>query len=269
MKIPILTYHAMTIHGNDYANNNLTALAADLRVIHGAGLKIHPLRDIVRAYLAGDHIDGVAITCDDGSDFDFVRLPHPTAGPQPSIHSVLCDFHAEYPTAPPHATSFVIVSSDARNELDKSCMIGKGWWNDNWWGSAAKSNYMDIANHSWDHNHDALPARFHLGTQRGTFKSIDTKELADQQIRQASLELKEKAPNRGDRLFAYPYGETNAYLTEEYFPRFSAEIGIDAAFGGDAAYLTSDSERWDLPRFTCGRDWTTPEGLLKVVAGRY
>ncbi|HZZ94349.1 MAG TPA: polysaccharide deacetylase family protein [Usitatibacter sp.] len=269
MKVPVLTYHSMKIHGNAYADNDLVALAADLETIHARGFRIVPLAHIVAEWVkspaAWDGQRIVALTCDDGADFDFADLPHPTAGVQRSVMNILRDFHARRRDASPHVTSFVIVSPEARRELDRSCMIGRGWWNDTWWREAAASGFMDIANHSWDHNHDALPERFSHGVARGTFRSIATQELADAEIRVAQSFLERHVPHRGNTLFAYPYGERSEYLVHEYFPRFGPQLGLAAAFGDGPGYFEADANPWAVPRFVFGRDWKGPDGLERLL----
>jgi peptidoglycan/xylan/chitin deacetylase (PgdA/CDA1 family) len=271
MKIPVLTYHSMKIHGTAYADNDLVALAADLEAIDAAGFRMVPLAHVVaewrRFASAWDGQRIVALTCDDGADFDFADLPHPTAGPQRSVLNILRDFHVRHPASSPHVTSFVIVSPEARTELDRSCMIGRGWWNDSWWHEAAASGFMHIANHSWDHNHDALPQRFSHGVERGTFRSIATRALADAEIRVAQEFLVRRVPHAGNTLFAYPYGERSDYLVAEYFPRFAPELGIAAAFGDGPGYFEADADPWAVPRFIFGRDWKSADGLRDILDG--
>jgi peptidoglycan/xylan/chitin deacetylase (PgdA/CDA1 family) len=272
MKIPILTYHSMKIHGTDYASNDLVGLASDLETVRARGWRIVPLAELVRTWrhspsaLEGEKL--VAFTCDDGGDFDFHDLPHPTAGEQRSVLNILRDFKARHRDAAPHITSFVIVSPEARVELDKTCMIGRGWWTDTWWRDAAASGLMDIANHSWDHNHQALPERFSHGVARGTFKSIATRGLADDEIRAANDFLRARVPHAGNALFAYPYGDFNDYLVEEYFPTFGEAIGLEAAFSDTAEYLSARANRWKIPRFVFGRDWNSPEALVGILDGK-
>ncbi len=269
MKIPVLTYHSMKIHGNGYADNDLVALAADLELAHARGFRVARLHEIVAGWLRsasawhGQRI--VAFTCDDGADFDFHDLPHPTAGPQRSVLNILRDFALRHPEAPPHITSFVIASPEVRCALDKTCMIGRGWWNDAWWRQAVASGFMDIANHSWDHNHDAMPAHLSLGVERGHFRSIATRALADAEIRVAQEFLERAVPNPGNALFAYPYGDSNEYLVEEYLPAWGPRIGIQAAFGVEARHFSGDANRWRIPRFVFGRDWTTPAQLGAIL----
>jgi hypothetical protein len=271
MRIPILTYHSAMIDGNAYAQNAARALAADLRHVTERGFTIWPLHRIVTAWLEdARQLEGkriIAFTCDDGTDFDFHDLPHPTAGPQRSVLNVLADFRAARPQDQPslNITSFVVVSPEARAELDKSCLVGRGWWNDDWWEKAAASGLMDIANHSWDHHHDALPSRLGSGARHGTFRTIGTQSLADHEIRQAAEYLRAKSPNRGAGLFAYPYGETNEYLVADYFPRNARALGIIAAFTGRAGFLSERTDRWNVPRFIFGRDWESAQELDRIL----
>src|SRR5690606_31225585 len=85
-----------------------------------------------------------------------------------------------------HATSFVIVSPAARAELDRTCLVGRGWWDDDWWDDAQREGLLAIESHSWDHNHHTLPVTAQREQRKGTFRSIDTHADADAEIRQAS-----------------------------------------------------------------------------------
>ena len=272
MKIPVLTYHAMNIIGNDYADNDHVALAADLKVITGAGFRVAPLHALVKAWLANPaSLDGeklVALTCDDGSDFDYFDLPHPTMGVQRSMVNVMRDFQRANPGAQPslHITSFVIVSPRARDHLDTTCMIGAKWWNDSWWRDAVASGLMGIASHSWDHNHITLENDILPGVARGTFTAIANEAAADHEIRRANEYLLRRMPNDSTTLLGYPYGETNDFLTREYFPRAGHEMGLVAALGSVVpGYWTRDSDRWNIPRFTSQRDWRSPDGLQRIL----
>lgn len=271
MRIPILSYQPMSIHGNEYHDNHLKALASDLRQLTGAGFKIVAIRSVIDAWLdnRGAELDAkwVALSCDDGADFDYLDLPHPTAGVQRSVFNVLRDFAAQNKGLQDelNVTSFVIASPEARAALDSACMIGKGWWTDGWWPDATRSGLVHIGSHSWDYNHEALPPAISQSVRRGTFLTINSLGLADHEIRQASEFLRRHAPNPGTGLFAYPYGEANHYLTHEYFPRYGAELGIRAAFTARADFLEPGCSRWEVPRFFFGRDWTTPAELDAIL----
>ncbi|HUP29124.1 MAG TPA: polysaccharide deacetylase family protein [Usitatibacter sp.] len=275
MKVPVLTYHAMNVGGNDYANNDHVALASDLRTLTRAGFAVEPLRHVVDRLLRGDARDGrprVAICCDDGSDFDYRDIEHPTHGMQRSMVNVLRDFQREHPGAQPalHITCFVIVSPQARTELDRTCMIGRGWWNDDWWREAVASGLAGIGNHSWDHHHGTLGARPFADAALGTFCSVDRDEIADHEILRAQRHLLEAVPNDAAPLFAYPYGEHNEFLVDSYLPRLAArdpQAAPLAAFTTEPDYLTAASPRWRLPRFVCGEHWQSPAELDRILEG--
>jgi peptidoglycan/xylan/chitin deacetylase (PgdA/CDA1 family) len=269
-RLPILTYHGVNVAGNDYATNDHVALATDLETVDRLGWRIVPLPAAVARWIAGDPAwtdqRTLAITFDDGTDFDWRDLPHPVHGLQRSLFNTLADFRAaSVPSRAAHATTFVVVSPETREHIDRVGLAARGWWTDAWWAEAAASGHAAVASHSWDHNHDL--ARHLMGRERatGTFRSIATFELAEDEIARASARLKRVAPNAGDRLFAYPYGEANDFLVRDYFPHHHARIGVDAAFGDGARPMDDRDERWCLPRYVFGRDWTNPEGLEALL----
>jgi peptidoglycan/xylan/chitin deacetylase (PgdA/CDA1 family) len=268
MRVPVLTYHSNNIGGNDYASNDHVALAEDLRRIRAAGLRIVPLSRVVDVLLgaAGEaSVEGaVALCCDDGSWFDWYDIDHPTCGPQAGFATILRDFAAET-GAPVHITSFVIVSPEARDVLDRTCLAGRGWWTDDWWRDAEREGLIAIESHSWDHNHATLPETLRPKAQAGTFRSIDTHALADAEIRRANdwLDAHVREPRPG--LLAFPYGETNAYLVGDYLPRHANEHRLRAAFGTGAWPVGFDSDRWNLPRYVCGHDWRSPDALVRLL----
>ena len=271
LRVPILVYHSMNISGNDYINNNHIALREDLELLTALGWNVVPLHDIVNAYLhQGDHLPlkTIALTFDDGPDFDYHDLPHPAWGVQRSMLHILQDFKQAHHNKQPslHATAFVIASPAARHELDKTCMIGKSWWNDDWWQGAVASGLMSIANHSWDHNHMSLDQVAQNNQTKGNFEVINTKEAADAQIKAGLDYVRQTAPNPGDALFAYPYGEANPYLLTEYLADYKLNPGVLAAFGTQGEVLTEASYRWHLPRFVCGQHWKTPDDLRNLLS---
>jgi hypothetical protein len=262
MRLPVLCYHGMNVHGSEYANNDHIAFAADLRVLARLGRTVVPLYQAVAALLDRRDMprNAVALSFDDGSWFDWHDLEHPSCGVQQSFARALREA-APTLAGGAHATSFVIVSPEARAFLDRTCMIDRGWWSDAWWRDAEAEGLIAIESHSWDHNHETLP-----GSSRGTFATIDDYAKADAEIRVASDWLAENLPVERPRLFAYPYGETNDYLVREYFPTYTSEHRCTAAFTTDARPMTSADDRWALPRYVCGRDWRTPEELQRVLA---
>lgn len=273
MKIPVLTYHAMRIDGNDYARNDHVALKEDLLTLAAHGFAVRSLSDIVAWSSNGSRAPEstekwVGLAFDDGPDFDFYDLPHPAWGMQRSMLNIMMDgmSASRLAKAPPvHATSFVIVSPDARRQLDRTCMIGRDWWRDEWWSKAVLTGYLAIGSHSWNHNHPTLQHGASRALTNGTFTVVDNFDAAEYQIAQAVSLLKEKAPNAGTALFAYPYGESSDYLVREYFPLHGARLGIQAAFTCEPSPVTEGCNRWRLPRYVFGRDWKSPNELSRIL----
>ena len=56
-RVPILAYHAINIAGNDYADNDHVAFAADLRLIDDLGLRIVPAHWVVDQLLGTTNRD--------------------------------------------------------------------------------------------------------------------------------------------------------------------------------------------------------------------
>lgn len=268
MRIPVLTYHSNNISGNGYASNDHVALGEDLRVLHRLGLCIVPLRHVVDVLLGEAPESGfdkaVALSFDDGSWFDWHDLDHPTCGRQRGFAGVLRDFTAAT-GADASATSFVIASPAARAVLDRTCLVGRGWWDDAWWPKAQHEGIIDIQSHSWDHNHPTLLRTTQPEQVAGTFHSIDTWAAADAQIRQASDWLDAHCAPHRVSLFAFPYGESNAYLVEDYLPDFGHEHRLRAAFATAPAPIEGGSPRWQLPRFVCGEHWRDPAELEHLL----
>lgn len=270
-RIPILTWHPQRVDGNDYATNDHLAFARDLETIHRLGLRIVPLQEIARALVERKlhRLQGcVGLSIDDGTDFDFHDLPHPSWGPQRGFMRILEDFRATHGFAAQprlHATSFVVVSPEARGELDRTCMMGCHWWNDDWWPQAEASGLMAIESHGWDHNHASLE-RTETSAPRGTFDLADAGD-AEREIGNAAIVLREKRGRSGAVLFAYPYGPANAFLAEEWLPRNAPRHGIVAAFAGEeqGEPVVPETSRWRMPRYVFGEHWKDEGGLEALL----
>lgn len=274
MRIPVLTYHAMNISGAGYAENDHVALAADLGLFARLGVTVLPLSRVV------DALDdpalalperAVALSCDDGSWFDWYDLEHPVVGPVVSFANLLRQARTRHGGTLASATmsSFVIVSPDARTVLDRTCMIGRDWWGDDWWAAACAEGVVTIENHSWDHNHATLDHTAQRAGIRGTFKAIETDAEAEIEFGAAQQYLHARcAPYRAG-LFAYPYGESNDFLVDDYLPREHRRLGLRAAFGTAPVPVERGSNRWDLPRYVCGHHWRSSEGLAAVLADAF
>lgn len=263
--VPILTYHSQNIRGSSHAENDHVALQQDIRALHGAGFRVVPL-DWLADWLDGERDPSdleraVVLTFDDGCDFDVQDLDYPGHGLQRSFEGIFRDFSDGSGSAPPclHATAFVIASREARRLIDAGSLFGRGWISDDWWRVTDKSGLIAIENHGWDHNHPDL-----AGEQRGAFHTIDTHEPCLQQVVQAAGAI-EHITGRLPRYFAYPFGESSAYIREQFFPQFPEVHGCRAALGTDPAAVSLSSNRWNLPRFVCGRDWKSTEELLDLI----
>lgn len=271
MRVPVLAYHAVNIAGNDYATNDHVAFAADLAHIHRLGLRIVPLHWIVDQVLGRKQRDlrrCVALTCDDGSDFDFHDLDHPTYGAQRSLLNCMTDFIEEFGAdAQPdlHLTAFVIASPDARAHIDQGCLVGRGWMSDAWWPTAQASGRIAVENHSWDHNHPVVPQPGIDGMQRGSFLDVDNYTRAHTEIAEAARFIDSRIAPQRTSLFCYPFSHIPRYVHDEYLPQFQSEHGMLAAMGDGAQPVTDDSDRWNLPRYVCGWHWKEPAALETIL----
>jgi len=287
MKIIILTYHSHHVLGPHYQDNDHIAFPQDLELITSAGYRIVSLGSIVSALeahqsgqlLAQDFQDMryVGLTFDDGPIFDVENFTHPSYGFQRSFLGAMRDFaatHAGRRQPELHATSFVIASREARriieSTLDKEyTFLTSGSLSDEWWGPAISTGLIAIGNHSWDHLHPALPAVAHSKQARGDFREVTTVEDADRQILRAAQYIAERTHGKAAPLFAYPFGQHNEFLTNQYFPnaRKTGKIDLRAAFTADPIPLTGDENIWSLPRYVCGHDWKSPAELLRILNG--
>ena len=270
MNIPILTYHAINVIKNTYEENDHLALAADLETIRELGMNIIPLSRVVdwhEGLLADAEVAGsVAITFDDGAWFDFYDLDHPTCGMQRSMFNILKDFNARSgQSLQAHATSFVISSPDARSSLDKTGLIGKSWWGDQWWLEASSSGVLDVECHSWDHVHPELEHVAQQNQLKGDFSQVKNFDDADIQFKQAGEYIAGVLAGKRSTLFAYPYGSVSDYVVEKYLPENLTKHGFRAAFTTDPRVVSKADNRWLLPRFVFGRDWTSPAGLARIL----
>lgn len=262
----ILTWHSVHVHDDTHVGNDLVAFSEDLERLDALGWTILPLADALARLDAGDLPARTAVlTLDDGSVMDFRAFDHPTCGRQDSAFQRLQRFAARAdPRHLPHVTSFVIASPEARAELDRADYMSLGVWPDDWWRAANETGMMAVESHSWDHNHASLARTLQRDNRRGDFRLIDTEAECRGEVDRASDYI-ERVAGRRPRFFAYPYGQASDYLRGEYLPRFGPALGLDAALGCDPQPVTSASDRWFLPRFMCGRDWSSADGLAALL----
>ena len=264
VEVPILTYHSNNVLGNDYQNNDHVALAADLKLIHRVGFKIITLDQLMQWFYGkvddAAVTQAVVLTCDDGSWFDYHDIEHPHFGQQRSFFNIIKD-HKEETNSSVHISSFVIASHEGRDELDKTCLAGLGWWKDDWWENAQASGLMGIENHSWDHNH----VTFHRDFSRdNSFREVNDKDSCDYQLRHSQAYLNQ-SKGLNAQYFAYPYGNYSQYLKSEYLPQYAAELKLKAAFTTEPKHVTLGSDVWAMPRYVCGEHWQRPEQLEAIL----
>ncbi|MEW6270498.1 MAG: polysaccharide deacetylase family protein [Thermodesulfobacteriota bacterium] len=267
-----MTYHSHRILGESYDTNDHHALHEDLRLIHREGFRIVPLGWVAEWAVGRRGRRGleraVALTFDDGADFDFHDIVHLTYGAQRSFFNILRDFQAEVGVARQphlHASAFVIASPTVRHELDTRSMDGRGWMSDGWWAAADRSGLMAIHNHSWDHNHPIASTVCQEQQRKGSFEWIATERECRREVEDAAWFIFGRTYPAWPALFAYPGGRSSDYLREVYFPRSVERHRTLAAFGGSGGYVTRSSPRWNLPRFVCGAEWGSPEGLQAIL----
>lgn len=269
MRAAILTYHSQNINGRDYRSNDHVALREDLALIGALGRPLVAVRAIVDALLGladPAAVDGaVALSCDDGTLFDWHDRDHPVHGPQRSFANLIADAADRAGRSAPVLTAFVVASPAARREIDAGCYGGIPYSDDDWWVPASASGRVAIENHSWDHAHTCVGTIRQREQRKGTFLGIDNPDDADAQVRAAADFIDARLPARRTTLFAYPYGAASDYLADEYFPRYRDEHRVDAAFTDGAAIVTEATDRWRVPRFVCGLHWRSAGQLAAIL----
>jgi len=268
LKAAILTYHSQNVAGSETGNNDHVALAADLDRLHSAGCLFVSLGSLVNGLFGDAALPAgrplICLTFDDGCDYDVRTLEFPGYGLQTGLLQIMETFiRLEGRDAQPglHATSFVIASPLARRQIDSKSLFNKRHMSDDWWREADAHPLMAIGNHGWDHNHPDLEEGQYA---RGGFEQINSPEHCHQQVVQAS-EFIGQITGRKPRFFAYPFGESSDYIRNEYFPLRGDEHHCLAAIGTDPGFVSTQSNRWNLPRFVCGRDWSSPDQLLATL----
>lgn len=256
----VLAYHMWRIESWDRTGADLLSLRADLDVITRSGIPVVSLDDLLSSRCSA----GVAITFDDGTRMDAEPITHSRWGDIPSALSVL----SEFAESPPRwkAASFVIGSPEARAAiaLPLAADYGPDLLHDRWWRRAAMSGLLTIENHSWDHNHELVSKTLQRNNERGTFANVDHFDECHLEIALASEYIAERVGSR-PRFFAYPYGESSTYMRETFLPAHGAGLGIEAALATDPRVIAGDQNRWCIPRFVAGRDWTTDDGLKSIL----
>lgn len=269
-KIFALTYHSQMISGMDYACNDHVSLQEDLRLLRALKFRCIRATALVRALREGrfDSLPErcVVITFDDGPVFDVERTEFPPFGVQEPMESLLRRAGRPRwlrPWAEPDfpATSFVIAGADARRQIAAS-MGNDQWMSEHWWAPAQRRGLLDIGAHSWTHVHpivEEMADRRHLVE---AFHLIDDAGDAEREIAQSVRYVHARTGHAAARLFAYPYGQYNGFLTGEYLPQ---QQEAAAAFTIDGRPVTAQSSVWAIPRYAVHHHWKTPEALQALL----
>jgi hypothetical protein len=300
-KVPVLLYHSSQVgYPCDYAHSASVALAADLETLHSQGFTVVPLYWITEWTLGirdGSTLPAkiVGLSFDDGNDMDWIdnAIPSNACAPIKSFKTVLQEFKAAHPTLPwysPHAAIFVIASPAARLKIDDvSYLYPSGstgvndHMNDTWWSAANSSGFMEIYNHSADHDHGSItsatydasmdiyiPVRGYDGgvwVGQDDFAGIDTLDESIVEVQFAAEYIQSKIGAWPD-LFAYPYGLASTYIRGTYFPSYGTYHNTLAAYCTNGGYVTRSSPQYCLPRNTygIGAEWSTPAGFSSILS---
>ena len=197
---------------------------------------------------------------------------HPQFGKQVSFLNLMREFQERHGKATqPHlvGTSFVIASPQARRIIAQTydaqtTYVEPESLDDAWWGPAIDTGLIQIANHSWDHLHPGLPRVAHSRDIRADFGAVLTVEDADAQILRAAEFIAARTQGRSVPYFAYPFGQSNRFLVDGYFPMRGAALA-HAAFSTEPRRVTRNESRWCLPRFVCGHHWHSPAELATIL----
>jgi peptidoglycan/xylan/chitin deacetylase (PgdA/CDA1 family) len=266
----VLTFHSHNISGGDYATNDHVALDRALTLLEGLRIPVLRLLGVVRHLRAGTFARLPArfacITFDDGSDYDWRDLDFPGHGMQRSMGAILRAHSRKLLgllwTRRAHATSFVIASREARREIAAGALGDAGLMTDAWWREAQRSGLMDIGTHGWNHVHPLVAEMASRPELVEHFERIDNARDAELQVGKAYESIRAAAGGDAGLIFAYPYGQVSEYIAATYLP---GQARIVAAVTAVAQPVVRDTNPWLVPRYVCGPDWNSDEGLEKIV----
>src|SRR5207248_1351966 len=80
------------------------------------------------------------------------------------------------------------------------------------------------------HVHPALPRVAHSRQARADFTQVLTDSDAEAQIADAGTFIAAHTRSRNAPFFAYPFGQSNSFLAQDYLPRNAARLRLRAAF---------------------------------------
>jgi hypothetical protein len=271
MRVPVLTYHSNNIAGNDYTGNDHVAFAADLRLIDDLGLRIVPLQRVVDRLL-GRHADDlhhcVALTCDDGTDFDHVDIDHPTDGLQRSLFNCLRDFRnaarrrGPAGPAPDQLRDF----RSRRARTDGQGVHGRTWLDER--GVVARSRLFgpDGDREPQLGPQPSVPAdaRVRSAWSAATSSRSRPKRRPNSRLRKRRTTC--RRASAAGRVCSATRSAISANTYTETGCRRAAHRSASTLPSATARPpVTESGDRWNLPRYICGWHWKTPDELRAIL----
>jgi hypothetical protein len=181
----------------------------------------------------------VAITFDDGSEFDFIDRSHPAPDRSAGGDGALAVGLAPECLGARPLIRLRVASPEARAELDRNDYASGKYWTDHWWRDAARSGALGIESHSWDHNHPSIARSAQRNNERGTFMNIETEAEAEAEIARSVAFIGERC-GTPPRFFGYPWGHGNDFLARDYLPRRGPELATRCPrFGATQPHLVT------------------------------
>lgn len=272
MRGAIFCYHSQNCGGPESTGSDHNSLAENLELVAQFGLPIVSLQEVALSLRqpSSSRLPSpfVAFSCDDGTKLDWADYQHPVFGDQRSFANIMRD-HCERHSISSKGTitSFVIASPEARHLIDEGCYEGLQLSTEDWWLEAATEGLMLIENHSWDHAHQMVGMKLISPDCPGEFRTVNNEILAEAQILQAHNYINSVCKDAGhsSTLFAYPYGHTNPFLTNEFLPEQGEKAGIVGAFCTAGEFVSEDTDRFSIPRLVCGQHWRFPDEFESIL----
>jgi hypothetical protein len=184
----------------------------------------------------------VGLSFDDSFHLDVEDTVRPSGSLCPGFLNILKESGKSNFT---HATSFVIGSGEVEPAPGSADPGNPDRSVTDLWIKAERSGLIKIENHGWLH-HKQPPGDMKAATRQVCHSS----DFIDSVLGYGYC-----------RLYAYPFGCANAFLSGDFFPQQYAIHRIKAAFSTNPKPVSQGDNRWLLPRYVCGRDWRSPEEL--------
>ena len=150
--------------------------------------------------------------------------------------------------------------------LDRTCLVGRGWWTDAWWPDAEREGLIAIESHSWDHNHATLPETAQRDRPRGHVPQhrYARRSPTPRSGRRMTGSMRTARAARGPVRVSVRRDER---VSVARLPAESRRPSIGCAPHSAPMRDRSerDSDRWNLPRYVCGHHWRSSGRALLVA----